>query len=248
MSRALLAPLPTEAPAATPEQLAALQAILARPELQVAERRSLLDGLLDPIRVWVRWLGTELMRLLGWILEPAADLDGAVILYAIVGVALVMLIGVALTLRRLMRGSLTGDAALAAAAVVGRPRAADELTRARALAQAGETRQAVHYLYRAMLLRLDERDHLPFDGTLTNRELLPRLTAAPELANPFAELVARFDRLWYGQTDCSADEYATFAALADRVWQAAGAVVPTHADRRVAASLRVPSGAPSGAR
>ena len=45
MSRALLAPLPTEAPAATPEQLAALQAILARPELQVAERRSLLDGL-----------------------------------------------------------------------------------------------------------------------------------------------------------------------------------------------------------
>jgi hypothetical protein len=74
-----------------------------------------------------------------------------------------------------------------------------------------------------VLLRLDERDYLSLDRALTNRELLPRLTGAPEISGPFSELVTRFDRLWYGQADCSPDEYAEFARLADRIWQGAGA-------------------------
>ena len=230
----------TDAPSATAAQLAALQEILARPEFQVAEGRSILDRLLDPIRSWLRWLGWELLRLIGWLLEPASGVSGEAILYVIVGVALVILIGVALMLRRLMRGTLAGDAVLADASTAGRPRAADELARARAFAQAGDRRRAVHHQYRAVLLRLDERDHLPFDGTLTNRELVPRLTAAPTL-------VSRFDRLWYGQTDCSAEEYAAFAALSDRVWQAAGTVAPTHPTRGGTASLRVAPGTSSGA-
>jgi hypothetical protein len=74
------------------------------------------------------------------------------------------------------------------------------------------------------------------------------LTADPALAGPFAELVARFDRLWYGQTDCSADEYAAFAQLGDRVWHAAGTVAPAHPSRRGAASPGVALGASGGAR
>ncbi len=77
-----------------------------------------------------------------------------------------------------------------------------------------------------MLLRLDERDHLPFDGTLTNRELLPRIGARPELAGAFGELVTTFDRLWYGQPACSLEEYAAFARLARPVWAAAEATEP----------------------
>ena len=98
-------------------------------------------------------------------------------------------------------------------------------------------------------LRLDERDHLPFDGALTNRELVPRLTAAPALADPFAALVERFDRLWYGQTTCTADEYAAFAQLGERVWQAAGTVPPARPDRPSAPfNPSAPLGASSGAR
>jgi hypothetical protein len=226
-ARAFAAPPEADAPSATPEQLAALQAILARPEFQATERRAFLDRLLDPIRVWLRWLLLELNQWLEWLFAPVGDVSGTTALYVVVALGLLLLIGAALMLVRLLRGSLAGDAALADVATAGPPRAAEELARARALAQAGDARGAVHYLSRAILLRLDERDHLPYDGSLTNRELLPRLTAEPALAGPFAELVARFDRLWYGQADCSAEEYAAFARLGDRVWEAAGTVAPT---------------------
>ena len=241
-------PASADAPSATSEQLAGLQSILARPEFQVQQRRGILDWLLDPIRSWLRWLGEEIWAWISWIFEPAAELGSPVILYAIVGVAVVVLIVVALTLRRLMRGTMAGEDALTEANAAGPPRAADELARARALAQAGDPRRAIHHLYRAVLLRLDERDHLPFDGTLTNRELLPRVSSEPALAGPFAELVARFDRLWYGQAACSAEEYAAFAQLGERVWQAAGTVAPAHAGRGGAVSPGVPLGASSGAR
>lgn len=248
-----LSPLPAggeeeAAPSATAEQLAALQAILARPEFQATERRAVLDWLLDPIRSWLRWLALELWQWLAWIFEPVGGVSGEAILYVVVGAGFVVLLGVVLALSRLMRGTLAGDAALARVMTGGPPRADDELARARTLAQAGDARRAVHHLYRAVLLRLDERDHLPFDGTLTNRELLPRLTTDHALAGPFAELVARFDRLWYGQTDCSADEYAAFTQLGDRVWEAAGTVAPAHPGRRGATSPGVALGTSSRAR
>ena len=221
------APAEADAPSATPEQLEALRAILARAEFQPTERRAILDWLLDPIRSWLRWLVLELGAWLDWLFGPTTGgVSGNVIMYVVVAVGVLVLIVTAVMLVRLLRGSLAGDAAFAEANLGGPPRAADELAQARALAQAGDARRAVHHLYRAILLRLDERDHLPFDGSLTNRELLPRLTAAPALAGPFAELVARFDRLWYGQTDCTAEEYAAFARLGERVWEAAGSVAP----------------------
>jgi hypothetical protein len=72
-----------------------------------------------------------------------------------------------------------------------------------------------------LLRRLDEREVLPYDPSATNRELLPRVrnTAVAQL---LAALVPLFDRLWYGQSTCSADELQQFAALAERAWQAAG--------------------------
>jgi hypothetical protein len=245
----VLSALAADAPSATPEQLALLQAILARSEFQVAAQRSFLAWLLDPIRAWSGWLLLKVGEWLSW-LFGSTDVrpDGQVVLYTIVAIGVVVLGGVALTLRQLMRGTLAEDDALADVAMAGPPRAADELARARALAQDGDARRAVHHLYRAVLLRLDERDHLPFDGALTNRELLPRLTAEPALADPFAELVARFDRLWYGQNDCTAEEYQAFAQLGDRVWQAAGTLPPAQATRRVTAGPGVALGASSGAR
>lgn len=228
--------LAASAPSATPEQLAALDEILSRPEFQAAQGRSALDRLLDPLRSWVRWLGRELARRLAWLFEPAVEGGETVVLGVVVGGGIIILAGVALVLRRLAGGALAGDAALADPIQAGSPRAADELTRARTLARAGEARRAIHHHYRAILLRLDERDHLPYHGSLTNRELLPRLTAAPALAEPFAALVSFFDRLWYGQTDCSAADYAAFAELADRVWEAAGTVAPAGAPQPTVAA------------
>jgi len=223
LSGGALTALATDVPSATPAQLSALEEILARPEFRAAEGRPILDRPLDPVRAWVRWLVFEGLRLLERLLEPALDAGGSAIVLGTVVIGLVIVGGAALLLYRLAGGAVADDTALATTHAGGRPRAAEELARARELARAGLARRAVHHHYRAVLLRLDERDRLSLDAALTNRELLPRLTAAPELTGPFAELVARFDRLWYGQTDCSPDEYAAFARLADRVWQGAGA-------------------------
>jgi hypothetical protein len=159
--------------------------------------------------------------------------DAVPIGLALVSLAIVAVAGV--VVRRALRGALASNAALGTGRPSGPPRATDELAAARTFAAAGDARRAVHHQYLAVLLRLDERDHLPFDGALTNRELLPRLDAAPELADPFAALVAMFDRLWYGQPSCSLEEYAAFAKLADRVWAAAEAFPsrrPAEAGRR----------------
>ncbi|MCC7369854.1 MAG: DUF4129 domain-containing protein [Chloroflexi bacterium] len=227
----------SDAPSATPEQLAALDAILARPEFQMAAGSSLFETYVN--RFW-NWLWSLFVRLLAWL----GDLFGISRTDAEAGVAWIMLIvsvvvviGVAIVLYRLSRGSLSANERLADRAEAGRPGAADERARARAVAQA-DPRLAVHHLYLAVLLRLDERAHLVFDGALTNREFLPHLTGDPSLVEPFSALVARFDRLWYGQQTCSEAEYAHFSVLAERVWEAAGAVDPPSArdsERAVAA-------------
>jgi hypothetical protein len=241
--------LAQEPPRTTAEQLATLSEILDRPEFHAADGRSALDRLLDPVRAWVRWFFLEIRRLLSPILDPLGNASGSVVVFGSVIVGLVVLTIVALTTLRLMRGSLAGGAEIADLVPAGRPHAADERAQAQAYALAGDPRRAVHHQYRAVLLRLDERDHLPYDGTLTNRELLPRLTTAPALAEPFAALVERFDRLWYGQTACTAEEYAAFAQLGERVWQAAGTLAPVRLDRPPAAvSPSAPLGASSGAR
>jgi hypothetical protein len=242
---AVLPALAQQAPGATAEQLAALNGILDRPEFHAADGRSALDRLLDPVRAWLRWVSLEIVRLLASILDPLGD---AVVYGSIIAGLVVLAIVILMTLR-LTRGSLTGNAEVTEFPRGGRPRATDERAQAQAYARAGDPRRAIHHQYRAVLLRLDERDHLPFDGALTNRELVPRLTAAPALADPFAALVERFDRLWYGQTTCTAEEYAAFARLGDRVWQAAGTVPPAHFDRPPAAiGPSAPRGASSGAR
>jgi hypothetical protein len=246
---AVLPALAQQAPGATAEQLAALNEILDRPEFHAADGRSALDRLLDPVRAWLRWVSLEIVHRLAPILDPLGDAGGSAVVYGSIAAGLVVLAVVILMTLRLTRGSLTGDAEIADLPRVGRPRAADERAQAQAYARAGDPRRAVHHQYRAVLLRLDERDHLPFDGALTNRELVPRLTAAPALAEPFAALVERFDRLWYGQTTCTADEYAAFAQLGERVWQAAGTVPPGRPGRPSAPfNPSAPLGVSSGAR
>jgi hypothetical protein len=210
-------------PSATPAQLATLREILARPEFQAGEGRSLLDRLLDPIRGWVRWALAQVWQLLERLLGPASSAGGSVVVLGSVVVGLVIVLGAGIMLWRLSSATVSENAALALASILRPPRAADELARAREAAEAGQPRRAIHHHYRAVLLRLDEQDRLSLDHALTNRELVPRLTGTQDLAGPFSELVTRFDRLWYGQTDCSSDEYAEFARLADRIWQGAGA-------------------------
>ena len=203
--------------AATPEQLAALREILAQPEFGAAAGRSLLDRLLDPARSLLRWAVGRGIRLIGRLLNDNGEAVG----YTTWAIGLAVTVAAGLVVRRLLRGTLATEAALAGTAPARPVRADEELARARALAETDDLRAAVHYHYLAVLRRLDERELLRFDRALTNRELLPRVPADAAVSTSLAPLVARFDRLWYGQSTCSREEYEEFARLADRVWEAA---------------------------
>src|SRR5439155_14428171 len=86
-------------------------------------------------------------------------------------------------------------------------------------AAAGDYRRAIRYRYLATMLGLDEADRLRFDRALTNLEHLGRAPAP--LRAPLRPLVLTFDRIWYGGSPASADEYRQYIAQA----QAAEAVL-----------------------
>lgn len=90
---------------------------------------------------------------------------------------------------------------------------------ARARAEAGDFRTALHYLLLATLLELQERGVLQLAPGLTNREYVGALAqkppAAPSIDRPLLELVDAFDRAWYGHLSVSREEYDRYQALAD---------------------------------
>lgn len=88
---------------------------------------------------------------------------------------------------------------------------------------AGEYRAALRLLYLATLIRWEEAGRLRFDRTLTNREVVARVTLHGDasLLEQLSPLVERFDRVWYGGASCTSDDYRAFAVLAERAWEAA---------------------------
>ena len=89
-------------------------------------------------------------------------------------------------------------------------RAADE-----ALA-AGRPRDAIHALYLFALTSLVAREAIRFDPALTDRELLLRAAALPH-AEALRDLVALYERSWFGLRDPGADEARRARSLAMRV-------------------------------
>lgn len=204
----------------TAARQARLAEILAGPEFQA--RRSLWQRLLD----WLASLlldratddlPTGLARLMSLVLGP---LGAAVIL---------LLLGY--WLRRLW-ANLVREAELApvVAPEGDLPATAEEAQRQAArLAAAGNHREAVRRLCLAALLLLEERGLLRRDRSLTNRELLDQLAAAPTLQQRLRPVVETFDAVWYGVRE---PDQATFRAYQDDV-------------ARLAAVARVPERPPA---
>ena len=185
---------------------AELEAILSRPafvEADPGEGASTwghLEGAL------MRWLG----RLAG---HPLTDDILTGVGMVIVVVTLVYLLRHAwrpwVTARRQREEALPADAA-------GRS-SAGARARAVALAEAGDYRQAMRYLYLSTLLWLDERRVLRYDPALTNREYLRHVdTALGEALLPVVEL---FDRVWYGLAPLDHRGYAAYVKQVARVRQ-----------------------------
>jgi hypothetical protein len=102
------------------------------------------------------------------------------------------------------------------------------LTAADALAAAGREdalahyREACHFVLFATLLWIEEKGIARFDRSATNREHLDqlvRVATLPDrrLVGALEPVISRFDRVWYGQSFATADDYRDLLGLAGRV-------------------------------
>jgi hypothetical protein len=192
--------------AANPAELASLEVLLAAEEFQWPEE--------EPSPLQQSWQELQ-RRLWAWIQDLLPEAGGTVALpllptlITIVGVLLFLFV-VAMLMRDLPHLFLSEATGVDVAS--GEPLTSTAaLQRARDLSRAHDYRSAVRYLYLSTLLLLEERALLQRDRTLTNREYVRSLSGTPEIAATFGEVVAIFDRTWYGNEPLGAEEYATYA-------------------------------------
>ena len=109
----------------------------------------------------------------------------------------------ALDRQRVAIGRLQTDASNAEAQAESRLWA----TRARELADLGEWREAIHALYWASIVALEDRRTLRRSGTRTPREALRLIDPASHLREPLRAQTGEFERIWYGLQPAAAADY-----------------------------------------
>ena len=80
----------------------------------------------------------------------------------------------------------------------------------------GRAREAIHELYLYVLRTLAVRELIRYDPALTDRELLMRAAAIPN-ADALRDLVALYERAWFGLREPDAAEAERAQSLASRV-------------------------------
>jgi hypothetical protein len=85
------------------------------------------------------------------------------------------------------------------------------------LAEKGDHRLAVRYLYLYALLQLEERGLLRYDRSRTNREYLRSIQERPQLFLLLRDVVDVFDHVWYGCQAIDDDGYAHYLEQVNRL-------------------------------
>ena len=112
---------------------------------------------------------------------------------------------------RIRREALTGDVRVGAT-----DDPTEHLRRADAAIAAGRSREALHELYLFAFASLAAHETIRFDPALTDRELLARAAAIPQIGS-LRSLVALHERIWFGLKPAGVDDAARARALAEQV-------------------------------
>lgn len=151
-------------------------------------------------------------RLFAW--APRPDISVLEPLLALSGVALVAVLLFLVT--RGTRERLRRETVLAAVRAQGRSSPPDHLRRADEAARSGRAREAIHALYLYALAALAERDALPDDPALTDRELLTRAGGIAHV-EALRELLGLHETVWFGLRDAEHGDLERARSLALRV-------------------------------
>lgn len=225
LAAALAALDPSARPA--PEARPALDAVLADPRFHPTDWTHYLPAWLIPaaliaakaihlVQTIVQWPFDRLFEGLRAVFGSKLFAPTLAVLAILVALAVVVLY------RRGLRAMLVAQAEAATPPDARPLTAASAFGFARDRADAGDYRQATHFVLLATLLELEARDATRFDRAATNREHLARLAARSDQADPglaprLAAIVDRFDRAWYGQDAVSREDYEELLHLARNV-------------------------------
>ncbi len=193
-------------------ELAALQAVLKRPEFQWNQPVSPLQAFLDSLRQKpIEWLNSLFGQNGVSIPIPGGEIFfifAIIVLIIVLAYVFRSLFGDLIVESRLNEDQLPGDELLTAETA---------LQRAKEISQTGDYRTAVRYLYLSSLLLLDERGLLRFDRSKTNREYLRSVASYPHLSEPLREVIDVFDRVWYGFRTLDEYEFRHYVEKVDQL-------------------------------
>ena len=189
------------APGISKQMQSARATVLSRKEFRTTSGYSLSDRL-------AAWFSELLNRMFGGVSTLGRTVPwlgramewGTLLLAATL---LVLWIYRALDRQRVTIGRLQNDAISAAQQAESRLWAA----RAREYAGRGEWREAVHALYWASIVALEDRRTLRRSGTRTPREALRLIDPASRLREPLRAQTGEFERIWYGLQPAAAADY-----------------------------------------
>jgi hypothetical protein len=178
-----------------------------RDVLRATENAQASPSLIDSIaRAFQRFLaGLEGPRVDFGLVWPLLGVLGAAIIFFVVA-----------TLGRGLGERVRTEVALRESAGADRADPARHLRAADEALASGRPRDAIHALYLFALTSLVAREAIRFDPALTDRELLVRAAAIPH-ADALRDLVALYERSWFGLRDPGADEAQRARSLAMRV-------------------------------
>jgi len=201
-----------------------LDEVLALPVFKGQDWIDALPGWLVPAALLVRALVELVWNVVRWPFDRFIDfitrLVGDVLRGPVVVVlALLVIAGLVLLYQRGLRSAIVRQAEVRAEDGPLPPTAAEAISLASREANAGRYREACHFVLLSALLQIEERGAARFDPSATNREHLARVARAPRLAGALERVVARFDRVWYGQDNVTEADYRELLALAGGVAQ-----------------------------
>ncbi len=188
------------AAAPLPDARAKLNEILSRREFRAVRPPNWLDRLREQAALW-------LLRLLEKIFGSVPRLPGAgeVLVWVVIALALIVLV---LWLKRALESAAARETPvpLEAAAVPTRS-SSQWMSDARAAAERGDYREAMHCAYWAAISRVEEADVVKPDRTRTPREHLRRVPQTFAQRALVADLTRRFEVIWYGYHAATAADF-----------------------------------------
>ncbi len=92
------------------------------------------------------------------------------------------------------------------------------LARAETAVEANDFRGALRYLYLSAILHLQERNILPYDKSLTNREYLYQSQVDTDLQTTLGPAITVFDEVWYGHKPCDAETVEGYRDMLQKVY------------------------------